>query len=103
MLPLTVALDRPHVLHIARPQVENVECFEPDQIKFDFLGKDSIRYENTVTVDPTVRGVVWHGACVRARAGLGVPGAHMRGLPLRTDVSPRLLLHCRCSRTCSCS
>ena len=31
-------------------QVENVECIAPNQIKFDFLGKDSIRYENTVEV-----------------------------------------------------
>ena len=31
-------------------QVENVECVAPHSIKFDFLGKDSIRYENTVEV-----------------------------------------------------
>jgi len=30
--------------------VENVECIAPNHIKFDFLGKDSIRYENTVEV-----------------------------------------------------
>lgn len=27
-----------------------MECIPPNQIKFDFLGKDSIRYENTVEV-----------------------------------------------------
>lgn len=27
-----------------------MECIAPNQIKFDFLGKDSIRYENTVEV-----------------------------------------------------
>lgn len=31
-------------------QVENVECMPDDHIKFDFLGKDSIRYENEVVV-----------------------------------------------------
>ena len=38
-------------------QVENVECMEDpaNHIKFDFLGKDSIRYENEVEVD----GQVW--------------------------------------------
>lgn len=35
-------------------QVENVECLPPNHIKFDFLGKDSIRYENTVDVDVKV-------------------------------------------------
>lgn len=33
-----------------RAQVENVECIEPNHIRFDFLGKDSMRYENTVEV-----------------------------------------------------
>lgn len=33
---------------------ENVEVIAPHSIKFDFLGKDSIRYENTVEVDPAV-------------------------------------------------
>jgi DNA topoisomerase I len=33
---------------------ENVELVAPSSIKFDFLGKDSIRYENTVAVDSTV-------------------------------------------------
>ena len=35
-------------------QVENVECIPPNHLKFDFLGKDSIRYENTVDVDRRV-------------------------------------------------
>ncbi|CAH8332883.1 unnamed protein product [Eruca vesicaria subsp. sativa] len=35
-------------------KVGNVECIPPNQIKFDFLGKDSIRYENTVAVEPPV-------------------------------------------------
>jgi len=35
-------------------KVENVECLPPNHIKFDFLGKDSIRYENTVEVDERV-------------------------------------------------
>lgn len=33
---------------------ENVECIEPHTIKFDFLGKDSIRYENMVEVEELV-------------------------------------------------
>ena len=33
---------------------ENVECVPPHFIKFDFLGKDSIRYENTVEVEQLV-------------------------------------------------
>ncbi|CAI0437369.1 unnamed protein product [Linum tenue] len=32
-------------------KVSNVECIPPNMIKFDFLGKDSIRYENTVEVE----------------------------------------------------
>jgi len=35
-------------------KVENVECIPPNHLKFDFLGKDSIRYENTVDVDRRV-------------------------------------------------
>ncbi|KAL0873222.1 hypothetical protein Bca101_022927 [Brassica carinata] len=35
-------------------KVDNVECIHPNQLKFDFLGKDSIRYENTVEVEPPV-------------------------------------------------
>ncbi|KAJ3680849.1 hypothetical protein LUZ60_015338 [Juncus effusus] len=32
-------------------RVENVTCEPPNKLKFDFLGKDSIRYENTVEVE----------------------------------------------------
>ncbi len=31
-------------------RVEHVECIEPATIKFDFLGKDSMRYENSTEV-----------------------------------------------------
>ena len=31
-----------------------MECLEPASIKFDFLGKDSVPYENTVEVKPQV-------------------------------------------------
>ena len=39
-------------------QVENVEVMEDCHIKFDFLGKDSIRYENEVQVHPRVHELV---------------------------------------------
>ncbi len=32
--------------------VQHISLLEDDQIKLDFLGKDSMRYENTVTVKP---------------------------------------------------
>eukprot|EP00877_Chromochloris_zofingiensis_P012806 jgi/Chrzof1/777/Cz01g28140.t1 len=35
-------------------KIENVDLIPPNHIKFDFLGKDSIRYENTVDVEPKV-------------------------------------------------
>ncbi|XP_074556414.1 DNA topoisomerase 1 beta-like [Curcuma longa] len=35
-------------------KVENVELVPPNKLKFDFLGKDSIRYMNTVEVEPHV-------------------------------------------------
>ena len=35
-------------------KAENVQCLPPCSLKFDFLGKDSIRYENTVEVLPQV-------------------------------------------------
>ena len=37
-------------------QCENVEMIPPNHIKFDFLGKDSIKYENTVEVHKKVGG-----------------------------------------------
>lgn len=39
-------------------KVENVECMPGDHIKFDFLGKDSIRYENEVVVHPKVYALI---------------------------------------------
>ncbi|XP_010448222.1 PREDICTED: DNA topoisomerase 1 alpha-like [Camelina sativa] len=35
-------------------KVGNVECVPPNKLKFDFLGKDSIQYVNTVEVKPAV-------------------------------------------------
>ncbi|XP_037474752.1 DNA topoisomerase 1 beta-like [Triticum dicoccoides] len=35
-------------------KVENVTCLPPNKLQFDFLGKDSIRYLNTVEVEPPV-------------------------------------------------
>ncbi|KAL1202991.1 DNA topoisomerase 1 alpha [Cardamine amara subsp. amara] len=35
-------------------KVGNVDCIPPNKLKFDFLGKDSIQYVNTVEVEPLV-------------------------------------------------
>ncbi|CDY17317.1 BnaA10g09510D [Brassica napus] len=35
-------------------KVGNVDCIPPNKLKFDFLGKDSIQYVNTVEVEPPV-------------------------------------------------
>ena len=35
-----------------------MDCMEDNHIKFDFLGKDSIRYENEVQVNPRVYDLV---------------------------------------------
>ena len=51
-----------------RPQVENVECLEDNHIRFDFLGKDSIRYENEVSVHPRVHALVKE-FCARDQEG----------------------------------
>ena len=50
-------------------KVADVEAL-PDgvSVKFDFLGKDSIRYDNTVTVEPEVHALV---AAFRAKDGQG--------------------------------
>jgi len=50
-------------------KVADVEAL-PDgvSVKFDFLGKDSIRYDNTVTVEPEVHALV---ASFRAKDGQG--------------------------------
>lgn len=55
-------------------QVENVECMEEpaNHIKFDFLGKDSIRYENQVEVDPRVWELVQQ-FCSKTGSGKGEP------------------------------
>lgn len=66
-------------------QVGNVECVKPDRIKFDFLGKDSMRYENETAVDLRVFKLMakfCEGAsislCVLGKqwAILGTPGGH---------------------------
>ncbi|KAJ6314534.1 hypothetical protein OIU78_018085 [Salix suchowensis] len=41
-------------------KVANVECIPPNKLKFDFLGKDSIRYENTVEVELPVYKAIGH-------------------------------------------
>ncbi|KAJ4725190.1 DNA topoisomerase 1-like [Melia azedarach] len=39
-------------------KVGNVECIPPNKLKFDFLGKDSIQYVNTVEVElPVYKGI----------------------------------------------
>ncbi|EFH45854.1 hypothetical protein ARALYDRAFT_329014 [Arabidopsis lyrata subsp. lyrata] len=45
-------------------KVGNVECVPPNKLKFDFLGKDSIQYVNTVEVEPLV-----YKAIAQFRAG----------------------------------
>lgn len=54
-------------------QVENVECISPNKIKFDFLGKDSIRYENVVEVEHVVYENV-KLFCKQDRKGKGTYG-----------------------------
>lgn len=59
-----------------------MECLASNHIKFDFLGKDSIRYENEVAVEPRVwqlvkqfcRGDKKAGA---RQAGLAAPACHL--------------------------
>lgn len=55
---ITAACPAP-LIHAVQPrawvlQVENIEIMGDNKVKFDFLGKDSIRYENIVEVDPRV-------------------------------------------------
>jgi DNA topoisomerase-1 len=52
--------------------VENVEVMEDNHIKFDFLGKDSIRYENEVAVHPKVHSLV-RSFCSRGKGNKGRP------------------------------
>lgn len=51
-------------------QVENVEVLEDNHIKFDFLGKDSIRYENEVAVHPKIHSLV-RAFCKTGKDGKG--------------------------------
>lgn len=55
MSPVTLLVSACSVVFV---QVENVECMPGDHIKFDFLGKDSIRYENEVVVHPKVYALI---------------------------------------------
>ena len=57
-----------------------MECIEPDHIKFDFLGKDSIRYENTVQVHRQVFSLVKQ-FCERDESNKSAP-------PLLSPLSP---------------
>ncbi|OAY66604.1 DNA topoisomerase 1 [Ananas comosus] len=50
-------------------KVENVICVPPNQLQFDFLGKDSIRYFNTVEVEAPVYKAI--GEFRTARKGDG--------------------------------
>ena len=63
-------------------QVENVEVLEDNHIKFDFLGKDSIRYENEVEVHPKVHKLVQHFRTCKEKTGKDRKGA------LRSLVAP---------------
>lgn len=70
------------VVLAARLQVENVECAPPNHIKFDFLGKDSIRYENTVDVSWRGRGRCGTGlwALRSSRPDCCIPGVQSRSM-----------------------
>ncbi|KAK9844953.1 hypothetical protein WJX74_009017 [Apatococcus lobatus] len=46
--------DEADTVGCASLKLENVELLEPETIRFDFLGKDSIRYENEVKVERKV-------------------------------------------------
>jgi DNA topoisomerase-1 len=46
-------------------KVDNVTCVPPNKLQFDFLGKDSIRYFNTVEVELPV-----YSAIEEFRAGI---------------------------------
>jgi len=71
-------------------KVENVALEEPSSIRFDFLGKDSIRYENTVQVDPAVYRLV---AAFRATDGAGAakaPGDQLFDTMDASDLNAKL-------------
>ena len=46
--------DEADTVGVCSLRIEHVELKEPDTVKLDFLGKDSIRYENKVKVDDNV-------------------------------------------------
>ena len=64
---------------LAAGQVENVECLAHNHIKFDFLGKDSIRYENEVAVEPRVWQLVKQFCRGDKKAGARTGGACLCG------------------------
>ena len=77
-----------------RWQVENVECLPDNHIKFDFLGKDSIRYENEVAVHATVWRLVQQFCRGDKKGGARALPAHGPPLPLSHfsgDALPLLL------------
>jgi len=77
-----------------RWQVENVECLPDNHIKFDFLGKDSIRYENEVAVHATVWRLVQQFCRGDKKGGARALPAHGPPLPLShfsRDALPPLL------------
>lgn len=53
---------QPYLMGRMVVQIENVTVLEDNHIRFDFLGKDSIRYENEVAVHPKVHKLV-HQFC----------------------------------------
>ena len=46
--------DEADTVGVCSLRIEHIELKEPDTVKLDFLGKDSIRYENKVKVDENV-------------------------------------------------
>jgi DNA topoisomerase I len=69
-------------------QAENVEMQDDNHIKFDFLGKDSIKYENTVKVAPEV----WQNMKAFKRSDQN--GNHKRGSDQLFDAMSAQVLPC---------
>jgi hypothetical protein len=66
-----------------------VECLPDNHIKFDFLGKDSIRYENEVAVHATVWRLVQQFCRGDKKGGArALPAQCRRGLPLPPSQIP---------------
>uniref|UniRef100_A0A8I6X116 DNA topoisomerase n=1 Tax=Hordeum vulgare subsp. vulgare TaxID=112509 RepID=A0A8I6X116_HORVV len=68
-------------------KVENVTCLPPNKLQFDFLGKDSIRYYNTVEVEPPVYKAIKEfcagknkGGCVFDKLDTTKLNAHLKAL-----------------------